>query len=194
MSDPIVGQKEIAEQLRVAPNTVHQWVKRGLLPPPEGAVGGDPAWHWSTIESWARETGRIPGLREAILDLLLTVSGASTSPIASTLIARGFGRTTVQVWRVLNDLFHEGLLGYRVPDHWYVSDLGSQVVEARRGGSPPPAKLWDDSVEIPAVYVPPYAAGPSRPIKTMRDLVGGVDAAAVQRRVQQAVEEKRRKQ
>jgi hypothetical protein len=135
----------------------------------------------------------LPGLREAILDLLLTVTGASTSPIAAALIGRGFGRSTVQVWRVLNDLFQEGMLGYRMPDHWYVTDLGKQVVESRRAGSPPRGKLWDDDAEIPAVYVPSYAAGPSRPIKSMRDLVGGVEAEAVQRRVQQAVQAKRRK-
>src|SRR5258708_16401735 len=191
MSNPIVGQKEIAEQLRVAPNTVHQWGKRGLLPPSEGTVGGDPAWHWSTIEAWARETGRMPGLREEILVLLLTVAGASTSPIAGALIARGFGRSTVQVWRVLNDLFHEGLLGYRMPDHWFVTDMGRQVVEARRAGSASHSKLWDDNPEIPAVYVPSYPAGPSRPIKSMSDLVRGVDSAAVNRRVQQAQTKRR---
>jgi hypothetical protein len=193
MSDPIVGQKEIAEQLRVAPNTVHQWGKRGLLPAPEGTVGGDPAWHLSTIEAWARQTGRVPGLREAILDLLLTVAGASTSPIAGAVISRGFGRSTVQVWRVLNDLFHEGLLGYRMPDHWFVTDMGRKVVDARRAGSAAPSKLWDDNAEIPAVYVPSFAAKPSRPIKSMRDLVGGVQAEAVQRRVQHAVQAKRQK-
>ena len=193
MPDPIVGQKEIAEQLRVAPNTVHQWVKRGLLPAPEGTVGGDPAWHWSTIEAWARETGRMPGLREAIFDLLLTVGGASTSPVASALIARGFGRSTAQVWRVLNDLFQEGLLGYRMPDHWFVTDMGRQVVEARLDGSSPPSKLWDDNAEIPAVYVPSYAVRPSRPIKSMHDLVGGVQAEAVHRRVEQALKAKRQK-
>jgi len=169
-------------------------MKRGLLPKPEGTVGGDPAWHWSTIENWARDTGRLPGLREAILDLLLTVAaGASTSPIAAAVIGRGFGRTTGQVWRVLNDLFQEGLLGYRAPDHWYVTDLGRKVVDARRDGSAPPSKLWDDNAEIPAVYVPSYAAAPTRPIKSMRDLVDGVQAEAVQRRVQQAIDAKRRK-
>src|SRR5258708_19634293 len=117
MSNPIVGQKEIAEQLRVAPNTVHQWGKRGLLPPPEGTVGGDSAWHWSTIEAWARETGRMPGLREEILALLLTVAGASTSPIPGALIARGFGRSTVQACPVFNHLFHQPFLRHRIPVH-----------------------------------------------------------------------------
>jgi hypothetical protein len=191
MPDPIVGQKEIANQLRVAPNTVHQWGKRGLLPPPEGTVGGDPAWHWSTIEAWARQTGRIPGLREAILDLLLTVAGASTSPIAGALIARGFGRSTVQIWRVLNDLFHEGLLGYRMPDHWFITDVGRRVVEARLAGLAPQSNLWDDNAEIPAVYVPSFAAQPSHPIKSMRDVVGGPRAESIQRRVQRAVQSKR---
>jgi hypothetical protein len=164
MSDEIVGQKEIADRLHVAPNTVHQWVKRGLLPLVEGTVGGDPAWHWSTIESWARETGRMPGLREAILDLLMVVGAGGTSPLANTLISRGFGRTTAQVWRAVNDLFHEGLVGYRVPGVWYLSEIGRQLVEARRSGAAGPA-TWDPNVQLPTNYVdhPADIAGGWRP-------------------------------
>jgi len=188
MPDPIVGQKEIADRLRVAPNTVYQWGKRNLLPPPEGTVGGDPAWHWSTIEAWAQRTGRLPGLREAILDLLMTVA-ASTSPIANHLIARGFGRSIPQVWRALNDLHYEGLVGRQIPDDWCITDMGRQVVEARRSGA---ARLWDDNAQIPAVYVPSVAAGkPGPPIKAMRDLVGGAQAEAVHRRVQESLRERR---
>ncbi len=55
-----VGQHEIAELLDVAPATVRQWSWRGLLPEAEFLVGGRPAWRWSTIERWARETGRLP--------------------------------------------------------------------------------------------------------------------------------------
>jgi hypothetical protein len=164
VTDEIVGQREIADRLHVAPNTVHQWAKRGLLPPIEGTVGGDPAWHWATIESWAQSTGRMPGLREAILDLLMVVGAGRTSPLASALIGRGFGRTTAQVWRAINDLFHEGLVGYRVPGVWFLSDLGRQLVEARRAGTAEPTP-WDEREELPASYVdhPADIAGGWRP-------------------------------
>lgn len=143
--DPIVGQKEIADMLSVAPGTVHQWMKRGLLPAQEGTVGGDAAWHWSTIERWARETGRMPGLREHILDLLMVVGGASTTPLATALMGRGLARTIGQVWRVLNDLFNEGLIGYRAPNDWFLSDAGRHAVESRRDGRGP---LWSDNTKL----------------------------------------------
>jgi predicted DNA-binding transcriptional regulator AlpA len=164
MPDNIVGQKEIADRLQVAPNTVYQWAKRGLLPPVEGTVGGDPAWHWSTIEAWAQSTGRMPGLREAILELLMAVGAGSTSPLANNLIERGFGRSIAQVWRAINDLFHEGLVGYRIPGEWFISDLGRQIVEARRLGAAKPS-TWDDSAQLPANYVdhPADIAGGWRP-------------------------------
>ncbi len=169
MGNPIVGQKEIAMRLRVTPDTVYQWGKRNLLPPPEGTVGGDPAWHWSTIETWAQQTGRMPGLRQAILDLLLTVAGLSVSPIADKVIALGFARTTGQVLRALGDLFDEGLVGRKAPDHWYITEVGQQVVSARPSGS---SKLWDDNAAIPAVYVPTIS--------------GKVSAEANHKRVEQA--------
>jgi hypothetical protein len=138
MPDPdpntIVGAKEIAELLRVAPNTVHQWQKRGQLPPGEGTAGGAPAWHWSTIEDWARETGRLPGLREAILDSLLEAGPTTTSPLATRLIERGLGRTVGQVWRTINDLHQEGFIDAGLNNVWSLSDLGRTVAESRRPG------------------------------------------------------------
>ncbi len=56
--DP-VGIIEIAERLGVARNTVDQWRTREVLPTPRWTVGGRPAWNWSDIDTWARETGRI---------------------------------------------------------------------------------------------------------------------------------------
>lgn len=176
MDNPIVGQKEIAMRLHVTPDTVYQWGKRNLLPPPEGTVGGDPAWHWSTIESWAQQTGRMPGIRQAILDVLLTVAGFSVSPIADKVIGLGFARTTGQVVRALGDLFDEGLVGRRVPDQWYITDVGRQVVSARPTGS---SKLWDDNAEIPAVYVPTIS--------------GKVSPEANHKRVEQASDRWRRR-
>lgn len=53
-----VGQTEIAERLGVPLDTVRKWRTRGLLPAPTWTVGGRPAWDWSDIDTWARETGR----------------------------------------------------------------------------------------------------------------------------------------
>ena len=92
------------------------------------------------------------------------------------------------------DLYHEGLLGRRAPDHWIVTDVGRQVVEARRAVSGPSSKLRDDNAQIPAVYLPSVAAGkPSPTIKSARDLVGGVEAEAVHRSVQRTLREGRRR-
>jgi predicted site-specific integrase-resolvase len=55
-----LGEREIAELLRVQANTVHQWRKRGLLPPPHGTVSGQPWWPDWVIEEWARQTRRWP--------------------------------------------------------------------------------------------------------------------------------------
>jgi len=54
-----VGAVEIAARLGVARATVDQWQARGILPARDWTVGGRPAWAWSTIEEWARETGRL---------------------------------------------------------------------------------------------------------------------------------------
>ena len=64
----IVGIKEIAERLGVKPQTAATWRVRNLLPPEEGTVSGAPAWNWSTIEQWARQTGRLGGVAEFIAD------------------------------------------------------------------------------------------------------------------------------
>jgi hypothetical protein len=55
----LVGEKEIADRLGVQPGTVHQWRKRDLLPEPTAEVSGVPVWEWSTIDAWARATGRL---------------------------------------------------------------------------------------------------------------------------------------
>ena len=54
-----VGAVEIAARLGVARATVDQWQTRGILPQRDWTVGGRPAWSWLTIETWARETGRL---------------------------------------------------------------------------------------------------------------------------------------
>lgn len=55
----IVGLTEIAERLDVNQNTPDVWRSRGVLPPPEAIVSGTPLWDWTTIEEWARATGRL---------------------------------------------------------------------------------------------------------------------------------------
>jgi predicted DNA-binding transcriptional regulator AlpA len=153
-TDPIVGQKEIAEALRVPPNTVYQWAKRDQLPEPEGMVGGAPAWHWSTIRAWAQRTGRMPGLREAILDLLLQAGAGTTTSLAQRLIAQGFARSVSQVWRAINDLHYEGFIGIRLGNEWFLTDQGKALAEQRRRGP----RLSNDNAHIRAVYVPSVLA------------------------------------
>ena len=55
-----VGPVEIAERLGVARATVDTWRQRGVLPAPDWHVSGRPLWDWPTVESWARDTGRLP--------------------------------------------------------------------------------------------------------------------------------------
>jgi hypothetical protein len=54
-----VGAAEVAERLRVKPQTVHTWRQRRLMPEPRWTVSGQPAWDWAEIEAWARQTGRL---------------------------------------------------------------------------------------------------------------------------------------
>lgn len=55
-----MGLVEIASRLGVQRNTVDVWRQRCLLPEPDWTVGGRPAWNWSTIDEWARASGRLP--------------------------------------------------------------------------------------------------------------------------------------
>jgi hypothetical protein len=55
--DP-VGAIDIAKRLKVKDATVKTWQYRDLLPEPPWTVSGRPCWDWSTIEAWARATGR----------------------------------------------------------------------------------------------------------------------------------------
>jgi hypothetical protein len=64
----IVGLKEIAQRLGKKQQTAAAWRYRGLLPPEEGTVSGAPAWSWATIERWARETGRLGGVAEFVVE------------------------------------------------------------------------------------------------------------------------------
>jgi predicted DNA-binding transcriptional regulator AlpA len=54
-----VGLAEIAARLGVTRQTADNWRTRGVLPEQRWTVGGRPAWAWSDIEAWAKETGRL---------------------------------------------------------------------------------------------------------------------------------------
>lgn len=56
--DP-VGIEDIAERLKVRPDTVRMWRHRELMPEPRWTVSSRPAWNWPDIEKWARETDRV---------------------------------------------------------------------------------------------------------------------------------------
>lgn len=58
----LVGLPEIADMLGKHPQTVQDWSsKGGILPTPEAVVARrTPVWRRSTIERWARKTGRWP--------------------------------------------------------------------------------------------------------------------------------------
>lgn len=55
----IVGVAEIAEMLSVQVKTVHMWQHRKRLPDADLTVNSLPAWNRATIETWARDTGRL---------------------------------------------------------------------------------------------------------------------------------------
>jgi hypothetical protein len=64
VADP-VGIKEIGERLNVRRRTVDQWLQRRLLPDAQYVVGGRPAWEWSVVEAWARDSGRLEPVDDA---------------------------------------------------------------------------------------------------------------------------------
>lgn len=54
-----VGVTEIAERLGLKAQTVSQLRWQRKLPAADWVVSGRPAWNWSTIEAWAKATGRL---------------------------------------------------------------------------------------------------------------------------------------
>jgi hypothetical protein len=62
----IVGTGEIAERLRVGHARVRQWVQRNHLPKPDGHIGRQPWWLWTTVaEQSPPVAARIAELRRA---------------------------------------------------------------------------------------------------------------------------------
>jgi predicted DNA-binding transcriptional regulator AlpA len=57
---------EIAKRLGISPQRVNVLASGPGFPKPLGKLGRSSVWRWSSVERWARETGRLPatGLRE----------------------------------------------------------------------------------------------------------------------------------
>lgn len=60
--DELVGPREIAKRLGIAPANVRQWQHRGVLPQPLTVVSGTPMWEWMTIRTWARSKRHLRAL------------------------------------------------------------------------------------------------------------------------------------
>ena len=53
-----MGVAEIAHALGVSRQTVAQWHARGQLPEPQAQLAMGPVWRETTIQRWAKESGR----------------------------------------------------------------------------------------------------------------------------------------
>ncbi len=145
----MVGEKEIAERLGVRPNTVHVWMKRGVLPQPDGLVSGMPAWNWSTIRERLRASGTLPDLRHPILSVLAIPGHWTTSAVTGELAQRGIvdARAIRTVWTILNDLHQEGLVGIALGNRWFLAKPATMADDTRPlnqpviGGGGQPAPL-----------------------------------------------------
>lgn len=51
---------DIAERLGISPQRVYVLAAGPGFPKPLGVLGRSAVWRWSSVESWARETGRLP--------------------------------------------------------------------------------------------------------------------------------------
>ena len=56
----LLGVAEVATLLQVKPQTVSQWRHRNLFPDPDVTTARADLWERSTVERWARTTGRWP--------------------------------------------------------------------------------------------------------------------------------------
>jgi predicted DNA-binding transcriptional regulator AlpA len=51
---------DIAKRLGISPQRVNVLATTPGFPKPLGKLGRSLVWRWSSIESWARDTGRLP--------------------------------------------------------------------------------------------------------------------------------------
>jgi predicted DNA-binding transcriptional regulator AlpA len=59
-STDLVIAADIAQRLQLSPQRVNVLASGPGFPSPLGKLGRSTVWRWSTIERWARETGRLP--------------------------------------------------------------------------------------------------------------------------------------
>ena len=52
---------DIARRLGISPQRVNVLTSGPGFPKPLGKLGRSSVWRWSSVERWARETGRVPG-------------------------------------------------------------------------------------------------------------------------------------
>lgn len=51
---------DIAKRLGISPQRVNVLASGPGFPHPLGKLGRSAVWQWSSVERWARETGRLP--------------------------------------------------------------------------------------------------------------------------------------
>jgi hypothetical protein len=129
----ILGQKEVARRLGVKENTVNQWTVRAMMPPPDGFVSGNPAWHAETIDRWAWTTGRYPDLRIGVLAILNESPGGGgfATPLMHSLVERGVvgpDTSAAKVASVLTDLCEEGYVSIHLRHEWRITDEGRRYL------------------------------------------------------------------
>jgi hypothetical protein len=56
----LVIATDIAKRLRISPQRVNVLATSAGFPKPLGKIGRSAVWRWTSIERWARETGRLP--------------------------------------------------------------------------------------------------------------------------------------
>lgn len=127
----IVGEKEIATELGVRENTVHQWWVHDQMPAPDGLVSGNPAWHWGSVRDWAWRTGRHPVMRRKILQVLAATGTTSVTPVTEMLVSRGWvgpDTTPTKIASILTELNAEGYVELHGRREWRITDEGRQIV------------------------------------------------------------------
>jgi len=55
----LVVAADIAERLRISRARVSVLAQRSGFPRPVGRLGRSDVWRWTSVERWARETGRL---------------------------------------------------------------------------------------------------------------------------------------
>ena len=59
-STELVIATDIAKRLSISPQRVYVLASGPGFPTPIGTLGRSSVWRWSSVERWARETGRLP--------------------------------------------------------------------------------------------------------------------------------------